>query len=151
MSMKQLMAAAALALAASHAALAGEFATAQEAQAMLAKAVAAIKANKQKAFEEITAKDPKWVDRDLYPFVLDFNGVGLAHGANAKLVGKDLGELKDTDGKPFVKEMLDQVRGTGKCAVDYRWTDPVSKKILAKRTFCERAGDVVVGTGIYVH
>jgi len=150
MSMKQFVAAATLALATVHAAWAGEFATAQEAQAMVAKTVTAIKANKQKTFDEITAKNPKWIDRDLYIFVLDLNGVALAHGANAKLVGKELGELKDTDGKSFVKEMLDQARSTGKCTVDYRWTDPISKKILSKRSFCERLDDAIVGAGIYV-
>ena len=153
MSMKRMIIA--LALAGAGAVVQGvqaaEFGTAQEAQALLAKAVAAIKSQRQKTFEEINAKNPKWVDRDLYPFVLDLNGVGLAHGANARLVGKELGELKDADGKPFVREMLEQVRAKGKCQVDYKWTDPTSRKVLPKRAFCEQVGDALVGTGIYMH
>ncbi|HSW03985.1 cache domain-containing protein [Aquabacterium sp.] len=150
MSIQRFMVGAALVLGGCQAALAGEFATAQEAKAMLARAVAAIKANKKKALEEITVKDPKWIDRDLYPFALDMQGVVLAHGANAKLVGKALGELKDADGKAFVKDMIDQSRSTGKCVVDYKWTDPLSKKVLAKHAFCERIDDdMFVGVGVY--
>lgn len=150
MSMKLCVLAATVALALAQVALAGDFATAKEAQAMLTKAVAAIKANKQKTFEEITAQDPKWVDRDLYPYALDIQGMALAHGANAKLVGKNLGQLKDADGKLFVQGLIEQGR-KGKGSVDYKWTEPVSKKVLSKRAFCESVDTVIVCTGIYLY
>ena len=59
-------------------AVAEDFATAKEAEAMVIKAVAAIKANKAKTLEEITNKDSKWVVGDLYPVVYDLQGKVLA-------------------------------------------------------------------------
>lgn len=126
-----------------------EFATAKEAEAMVAKAVAAIKAAKQKTYDEITAKDAKWIDRDLYPVVYDFTGKVLAHGANAKMVGKDLIDLMDADGKPFVKERVELGKSKGKFWQDYKFTDPVTKKIMPKQMYCEKLDDTVVCAGIY--
>ncbi len=130
-------------------ATAAEFGSAKEAEAMVGKAVAAIKANKQKTYDEITAKDTKWVDRDLYPVVYDLNGKVLAHGQNAKQVGKELIDLKDPDGKPFVKERVELAKSKGKFWQDYKFTDPVTKKALPKQMYCEKLDDTAVCAGIY--
>jgi len=127
----------------------GKFATTKEAEVMVARAVAAIKGNKQKTYEEITAKDAKWVDQDLYPVVYDLNGKVLAHGQNAKQVGKDLLEMKDPDGKLFVKERVELAKSKGKFWQDYKFTDPETKKVLPKRMYCEKLDDTVVCAGIY--
>jgi len=126
-----------------------EFASPKEAEAMVAKAVAAIKAGKAKTYEEISKKDPKWVDRDLYVTVYDLTGKVLAHGANEKMVGKDLIELKDPDGKPFVKERVDLAKSKGKFWQDYKFTDPVTKKVLPKQMYCEKLDDSAVCAGVY--
>lgn len=126
-----------------------EFATAKEAEAMVVKAVAAIKASKVKTYEEITKKDAKWVDRDIYVTVYDMTGKVLAHGANEKMVGKDLIELKDTDGKAFVKERIELAKSKGKFWQDYKFTDPVTKKVLPKQMYCEKLDDSAVCAGIY--
>ena len=130
-------------------AVAEDFATAKEAEAMVIKAVAAIKANKAKTLEEITNKDSKWVVGDLYPVVYDLQGKVLAHGQNAKQVGKDLLELKDPDGKLFVKERVELANSKGKFWQDYKFTDPVTKKILPKQMYCEKLDAMVVCAGIY--
>jgi signal transduction histidine kinase len=130
---------------------AAEFATMKEAEALVAKAVTAIKANTQKTYDEITAKDAKWVDRDLYPVVYDMTGKVLAHGQNAKQVGKDLIDMMDPDGKPFVKERIDLAKSKGKFTQDYKFTDPVSKKILPKQMYCEKLDETVVCAGVYKH
>lgn len=126
-----------------------EFATAKEAEAMVGKVVHAIKANKQQTYDEITAKDPKWIDLDLYPVVYDLNGKVLAHGQNPKQVGKELIDFKDPDGKAFVKERVELAKSKGKFWQDYKFTDPVTKKLLPKQAYCERLDDTVVCAGIY--
>ncbi|BAL24892.1 cache domain-containing protein [Azoarcus sp. KH32C] len=136
-------------LLAAHTAIASEYATAKDAEAMVTKAISAIKANKQATYDEITAKDPKWVDRDLYPVVYDLQGKVLAHGQNAKQVGKDLIDMKDPDGKLFVKERVDLAQSKGKFWQDYKFTDPVTKKVLPKQMYCEKLEDTVVCAGIY--
>ena len=130
-------------------ALADAFATAKEAEAMVMKAGKAIVANKEAVFKEITAKDKKWVDRDLYAVVYGMDGKCLAHGQNEKQVGKDLIDLADADGKEFVRERVDLAKSKGKFWQDYKFTDPVSKKVLPKSAYCEKAGEVIVCAGIY--
>jgi cytochrome c len=128
---------------------ANEFAAPKEAEAMVAKAVAAIGADRAAVYKEITAKDGKWVDRDLYAVVYDMNGTCLAHGQNPKQVGKDLIDLADADGKEFVKERVALAKSKGKFWQDYKFTDPVTKKVLPKAAYCEKAGDAIVCAGVY--
>lgn len=140
---------AAMMVASSAANAADEFATAKEAEAMVAKAVAALKANRAITLSEISAKAPKWIDRDLYPVVYNLNGTVQAHGQNDKMVGKDLIGFKDPDGKLFVQERVDLAKSKGKFWHDYKFTDPVSKKVLPKQAYCEKLGDDIVCAGVY--
>ena len=128
---------------------ADEFATSKEAEAMVAKASAALTADKATTLKEITAKDKKWVDRDLYAVVYDMSGKCLAHGQNEKQVGKDLIDLADADGKEFVKERVELAKSKGKFWQDYKFTDPITKKVLPKSAYCEKAGDAIVCAGVY--
>lgn len=126
-----------------------EFATKKEAEAMVTKTVSALKTNQAKTLEEITAKDAKYADRDLYATVYDMTGKVLAHGANNKMVGKDLIELKDPDGKEFVKERVNLAKSQGKFWQEYKFTDPVTRKILPKEAYCEKVNDAIVCAGVY--
>jgi len=148
--MKKLFAAAACALALVVPAHAAEQATAAEAEAMVKKAVAYIKANgTEKAYAEITT-GKAFKDRDLYVIVYDLNGHNLAHGANPKLVGKDLIGLKDPDGKPLIKMFVDLAKDKGKGWVEgYKFMNPVTERIEGKAMYLERVGDTLVGCGIY--
>lgn len=124
--------------------------TPDEATALARKAIAFIKANgKEKAYAEFTNPNGQFKDRDLYIFVVDFNGKTLAHGANPKLVDKNMIELKDADGKLFVKEFIDVAKAKGKGWVDYKWPNPVTKAIEAKSSYVEKVDDVLIACGIY--
>ena len=83
---------------------AGERASRADAETMVAKGVAAVKAKSETAYVDMTAPNKTFVDRDLYLVVYDLKGKCLAHGQNPTQVGKDLINLKDPDGKEFVKE-----------------------------------------------
>lgn len=138
--------------AAAMAATKGEFATAAEAQAMVNKGVAFVKANgKDKGYAEITNKKGQFTDRDLYLVVYGLDGVVRAHGANEKMVGKNLIDLKDVDGKEFVRERAELGKTKASFWQDYKFTNPVSKKIEPKSMYCERLDDTVVCGGIYKH
>lgn len=141
--------AAALTLAALPAAHASN-ATAAEATAMVKQGVAFIKANgRDKAYAEISNKGGKFVDRDLYLVVYGLDGTVRAHGANEKMVGKNLIDLKDIDGKPFVKERVELAQSKGTFWQDYKFTNPVTKKVEPKSMYCEKLDDSVVCGGIY--
>src|SRR5471030_2310513 len=79
-------------LAISPAAFSADKGSADEAVAMVKKAVALIKADgKEKAFAAFSdVSNPAFHDRDLYIYVYDLNGVALAHGNNPKMVGRQL-------------------------------------------------------------
>jgi signal transduction histidine kinase len=127
-----------------------EFATKEEAVAMVKKGVAFIKAQgKDKGYAEITSKKGQFTDRDLYLVVYGLDGMVHAHGANEKQVGRNLIDLKDVDGKPFVKERVDLGRSKGTFWQDYKFTNPVSRKIEPKQMYCERLEETVVCGGVY--
>ena len=148
---KSLMAAAAFSLfSIAPVASAAEFGTAQEAEAMVKKAVEHIrKAGKDQAYADFTGKKQPFHDRDLYVTVTTLDGKSVAHGANPKMVGVDLSDFKDVDGKPYFKERLELTKTKGKFWQDFKFVDPVTKKVLPKSMYCEREGDTAVCTGIY--
>ncbi len=131
-------------------AVAAEFGTPPEAEAMVKKAIQLIKADgRDKAFAEINNTKGKFVDRDLYIFVYDMNGKCVAHGFNAKMIGKDLIEMKDPDGKYFVKERIEICKTKGKGWQDYKFTDPITKQLEPKSAYVERVENLIVGCGVY--
>jgi signal transduction histidine kinase len=124
-------------------------ATKAEAEAMVAKGVAAVKAKGEAAYADITAPSKTFVDRDLYLVVYDNTGKCLAHGQNPKQVGKDLIALKDPDGKEFIKERVQLASTKAKFWQDYKFTDPLTKTVQPKQAYCEKVGNLIVCGGIY--
>ena len=125
-------------------------ATKDEAVAMVKKAIDSIRQNgKEKALAEFSTPQGKFVDRELYIVVLDLNGMVLAHGSNPKLIGKSLMEIKDMNGKAFVREQVELAKTKGSGWVDFQWNNPVSQKMEPRSTYLERAGDYIVLSGVY--
>lgn len=132
------------------AAAAAERASADEAVNMVHKVIVDMKANgKDKTIAEINTLGSRYRDRDLYVTVLDMNGRELAHGANKKMQGVDLLEIKDQDGKAYIKERIALVKAHGKGWQDYKFVNPVSKNIEPKSMYFERHEDLIVNCGIY--
>jgi cytochrome c len=127
--------------------------TREEAAAMVAAAAEHVKkVGHEKAFENFTNDKTQWVKKDLYVFAFDLKANFTAHGANAKLVGKNLIDLKDQNGKAFIRDFV-QTASTAKGEgwVDYDWAHPQTKKVEEKSSFVKRVPgtDYVVGVGIY--
>ncbi len=131
-------------------AFAADHAGKDEAIAMVTKAVAYIKAQgPDKAYAEISDKKGQFVDRDLYVVVYQLDGKVLAHGGNAKFVGKDMKEAQDVDGKYFVKERIELAQKQPTFWQDYKFKDPVTNKVEPKQMYCERLDNTAVCGGIY--
>ena len=130
---------------------AAEFATKAEAEAMVRKGLVYLKANgRDKTFVEIDRREGQFVDRDLYLVVYGMDGVVRAHGANAKMIGKNLMAIKDVDGKPFIKERVELARKKAPFWQDYKFTNPVSGKIEPKSMYCVPDDDLILCGGIYL-
>ncbi|MBC3882432.1 cache domain-containing protein [Undibacterium sp. LX40W] len=122
-----------------------------EAVAMVKKAVSFIQDNgPAKAYREFNSQEGQFTDRDLYIVVYEINGIVLAHGANPKMIGKDLINLTDVDGKAFVIERLALARNHQQFWHEYKFRNPESKKIEHKLMYCERLDQTIVCGGIYV-
>lgn len=134
-------------------AAAAEKGTADEAVAMVRKAAEYLKKNgKEKAYAEFNNPKGQFIDRDLYIFSFSANGDGIetANGANPKLVGKNVSEMRDADGRYMIKDILAVgMSKAGKGWVDYKWPNPSTGKLDGKRTYVERVDDVIIGCGIY--
>lgn len=106
------------------------------------------KVGQEQAFKDFAVKGSDFNHGEYYLFISKLeDGIMVFHGANAKLVGKNLGKLKDTDGKPFVLEMRELARSAGTGWVDYKWPHAVTKKITQKHSFIKVAGDLYFGMG----
>jgi signal transduction histidine kinase len=137
-----------LTLAASTVASAG--ATPEQAKAFSERASAYIKQVGEKiAFADFTRPDGGFVEGELYVFCYDRRGVNLAHGGNRAFVGRNLLHIKDPDGlEPnamIVRKGFEQGRGW----VDFKWPNPVTKRIENKSAYVIRTNDVVCGVGYY--
>src|SRR5262245_35866730 len=87
---------------------AGEFATPEEARAMLKRAITEAKANELLAIKRFNNNDVAFRDRDL--FVFCFKGDDGKFTAHEALVARDVRKLHDANGKPFGLEMYDTAR-----------------------------------------
>lgn len=129
---------------------AGERGTPEEAVAMVVKAIAAMKVNGvEKTIAEINSLSPQFRDRDLYISVMDMKGFLVAHGANKRMQGIDITDLKDVDGKAYIRERLEMLKHKNKGWQDYKFVNPVTKQIEQKAMYFQRQGDLVISCGAY--
>jgi signal transduction histidine kinase len=124
--------------------------TADEAVAMVKKAKAFLeKEGEEKALKEFNNSSGKFRDRDLYIFVIDQKATMLAHGTLPKIVNKNVSDMKDADGKYLFKDMLKATSTEKSAWVRYKWPNPTTGSVDNKATYLERAGDLVIGCGVY--
>ncbi len=121
------------------------------AKAMAIKASELIKTKgKKSAFTVFEQKGGEFQNKALYVFVLNLSGVVLSHGADKKLIGKNLSKIKDQNGKKFVQEFIEVAKSKGVGWVDYVWPHPVTKKDAPKSSFIIGVGkNLLVGVGAY--
>lgn len=128
-----------------------EYGNAEEAMALVKKAVAFCQAHGRQALIDEVNKlgRGQFIDRDLYIMVIGASdSTFYAHGNNPRTLGMGPAS-KDVDGKMFVAEMA-QIAKAGKSGwVDYKWAHPVTNEVRLKSSYVERAADVAVACGIY--
>jgi cytochrome c len=125
-------------------------ATPEEAKAFSERAAAFIaQVGEAKAFADFTRRDSGFIEGELYVFCYDRDGVNKAHGGNPLFVGKNLLHIRDPDGKEPNLEIITTGFGQGRGWVDFKWPNPVTKKIQRKSAYVIRTNDVVCGVGYY--
>ena len=124
--------------------------TKEEAVVMVQNAVAYYKAyGKEKTIAELNSSSGQFRSKDMYVNATGMDGMTLAH-ANAKLVGKNVFDLKDVDGKYIVREYINIAKSpAGKGWVSYKWANPAGG-IDEKTTYVEKVDDFILGCGVFI-
>jgi len=125
-------------------------ATPEQAQALLARAVDALRADPGKAIEAFNSllRSP-YAEDDLYVFVIGLSDKRVhANGADPRLIGTDALSLRVPEGK-FVQEMIAAAGQRDQAEMDYAWPNPVTGNVENKHIFLHRVDDMVVGVGYY--
>jgi hypothetical protein len=128
-------------------------ATPEQAMAMLARAVAAVKADETKALAMFNTGEGGFLDEDLYPYCFNVgDGKIVADVNQPKLVGQKAADLRDATGKPFGLELYKAMqKSEGEITdVSYMFPKPGSEQQLApKVAFVTRVGDLGCAVGYY--
>jgi signal transduction histidine kinase len=91
----------------------------------------------------------EYVNGELYVFAYDTSGTMVAHPKNPKLIGKNLINVPDVDGKLFRKDIITIALTKKTGWVDYKYKNPGNGKIEDKTTYVALAGSIIVCCGIY--
>ena len=86
---------------------------------------------------------------DLYIFIFDLKGFALAHGFQGDLVNINRWDSKDPDGVYFIREFIQTAQTKGGGWVDYKYTNPKTRKLEIKTSYVELVEGMVVGCGVY--
>lgn len=122
----------------------------EEAKAMLELAVNSVKKNGAAAFVEFNNPKGDFVRDDLYVFVVGLDDEKFyAHGATPSLTGTPAGELRDAQGKPLIKEMLELAKTKGAGEVGYVWRNPVTNRVEPKHSMIQKVDKYLLGVGYY--
>lgn len=117
-------------------------------------AVAKIEREGEAAFPILRDPTGPFMAKDAYVFVVEPSGVEVVNPAFPNLEGRNLRDLKDSQGKAFVPEMFEVVRTRGSGWVDFMWPKPGESVPTQKSAYVRKArvgdGWLLVGSGVYL-
>ena len=116
-----------------------------------------IESRGDEAFKEFAVRGSRWFDNTHYLFVYDLNGVNLFHPMTAELVGRNVMNIKDMDGRPISVWATDIGRRPEPNAsgwIFYLWEENTQFTPSWKSSYIRKAVEpggrvCVVGSGIY--
>ncbi len=121
-----------------------------EAKAMVIKAEEFVQANgRDAAIVEFNKPDGQFVKDSFYVFVYDLKGTVIAHPFRPALVGKNVLNEADSQGKLFRKEIVAKAKAQGEGWVDYTYLNPTTKKEKSKITYFKKVDDMIICCGAY--
>jgi len=106
-------------------------------------------AGKRIALAEFTNPNGQFREGEMYIYALNPKGTMLAHGINERFVGEDFSGLTDSDGKFFIREIVDAANAKGSGWVEYKWYHPVTKEWLPKVAYFEKVDDLIIVSAVY--
>ncbi len=130
--------------------LAAESPGAEEAKALLSKAVTYFDKNGvARAFCAFNDPNGEFHKGPLYVFAISMDGVYFAHSAAPTLIGTSLRDTRDAAGQPIGVLVMDAVANEQDAAVDYKWLNYETNKVENKHAYLKKVGEFVLGVGYY--
>lgn len=128
---------------------ASEFGTAAEAQALLDRAVVAVKAGEAAALAKFNKGEDGFRDRDLYVFCVNASDGKTTSHASPNILGQDVRSFKDKSGKAFGEEIYRGAQEGRVAKVRYVWPRPGTDAPVPKESLITRVGGQICGVGYY--
>ena len=129
---------------------ADEFGTKEEAAALLDRAVALLRVDKNRALDLFTTGDGGLIQKDLYVFCFAPDGTVIAH---PNLVGVNAfdNDLVDVQGTQLGEAFFNAARAGGTEEATYQYTRPTTgtDKEFTKTALMTRVAGIVCGVGYY--
>jgi cytochrome c len=127
---------------------------AKEIKEMVDRAAALIDNKGKEAFPEFKKKGGEWYKGDTYLFVADMKGITLVNAGFPDEDGKNRLDLKDANGKLFVRDIIEMLKKQDSGWIDYAWPKPGETQPSKKTAYVKKAKlgkeIVYVGAGIYL-
>ncbi|MDY0048973.1 MAG: cache domain-containing protein [Thauera propionica] len=119
------------------------------AEALLRRAVTHLRTHGSKALADFSVSG-QFVDGDLYVYVLGTDGVLQASGGPSfHMIGRNVLEYRDPDGKPLFAEILAGARRDGRGLIHYRWLNPQRGTVERKAAYYQAVEDYIAAVGYY--
>jgi signal transduction histidine kinase len=121
-----------------------------DAKSLVQQAAAYVKyQGKGKALAEISKPKGMFDRGETYVFAYDLQGVMLAHPKNPTLIGKNLIDVPDNEGRLFRRDIVEKAKTKGSGWVDYVYLNPETNEQEHKTTYLQKVGDIILCCGVY--
>jgi len=104
---------------------------------------------KQQACNDFDDRNGKFIFGEYYIWAMDLHGIRVANGSDPATRGQNIADLRDVDGKPHVRNILDKAQRKGKGWEDYKWSNPVTRRIEQKSVYFELCDGLILACGVY--
>ncbi len=104
---------------------------------------------RESTFALISNPTGPFVKGDIYMFAYDMQGIAVAHGQNAALVGQNLIDLQDSRGNPVIKDLIDVAKAKGKGWTEYYWRNEFKRSYVEKVTDPKTQTEYIISAGYY--
>ena len=109
---------------------------------------------KVKAFARFNSSADKFIFLNSYIFVKTLEGMELVNPFSPQMVGENIINKQDANGKYFVKEELEILQNQESCWMDYMWPKPGAEKPSLKMSYIRKTKvkdeTLVIGAGYYL-
>jgi signal transduction histidine kinase len=124
---------------------------------LVEEAAGLVERNGEQAFRQFAVKGSKWLNGDIYFFAYLVDGTCVFHPITPELVGKNVLDLRDLNGKPIIQSIVDIGKKPGNDAsgwVFYLWENQIQLTPMWKSTYVRKlvalnGKTYVIGSGLY--